>query len=65
MIKIDWDNLEEVKRYRERLLRALEHSDYISPVNSYQKALHKCNLAIRLLEAGAAVFMEQTVDQTR
>lgn len=52
-MKLDRSDIQALKAYRERLMLALEHSDYLSPVDVIQKALARTNREIADLEASS------------
>lgn len=49
-MKIDRTNLTAMRAYRDRLRRALVYSDYLDPVDAYQRELHRVNQEIKELE---------------
>lgn len=50
-MKVDHTSIQSLQNYRERLLRALENADYLSPVAAYQKALLRTQQEIRALQS--------------
>lgn len=50
-MKVDRTNLAEMRAYRERIMTALIHADYLSPVDLYQREWHRVNREIAALEA--------------
>jgi hypothetical protein len=49
-MKVDWTDRQSVERYRERLMLALTHADYLSPIKAYQDALFKCHKALAAMD---------------